>query len=169
MTTLHELGNAVHARRSEMGLTQARVARLSGLTRQTVNQVENGTVVDLSLNRASRLAEVLGLSLAVRDPRMHEADKPGARSTALVRAARTASVSYRQAMAPTQLRKILMAGTVAPDDAPYLHALLDDAPISLLASLSEQLHRESGMDRAQAWQHFRHLAHQVLSKRDIWQ
>ena len=130
MTTLHELGNAVHARRSEMGLTQARVARLSGLTRQTVNQVENGTVVDLSLNRASRLAEVLGLSLAVRDPRMHAADKPGVRSTALVRAARTASVSYRQAMAPTQLRKILMAGIVAPDDAPYLHALLDDAPIS---------------------------------------
>ena len=80
MTTLHELGNAVHARRSEMGLTQARLAALSGLTRQTVNQVENGTVVDLSLNRASRLAEVLGLSLAVRDPRMQEADKPGARS-----------------------------------------------------------------------------------------
>ena len=102
MTTLHELGNAVHARRSEMGLTQARVARLSGLTRQTVNQVENGTVVDLSLNRASRLAEVLGLSLAVRDPRIHAADKPGARSTALARAARTASVSYRQAMAPAQ-------------------------------------------------------------------
>ena len=169
MTTLHELGHAVHARRSEMGLTQARVARLSGLTRQTVNQVENGTVVDLSLNRASRLAEVLGLSLAVRDPRMHAADKPCARSTALVRAARTASVSYRQAMAPTQLRKILMAGIVAPDDAPYLHALLDDAPISLLASLAGQLHRESGMDRAQAWRHFRQLAHQVLSKRDIWQ
>ena len=114
-------------------------------------------------------AALLGLSLAVRDPRMQEADKPGARSTVLVRAARTASVSNRQAMAPTKLRKILMAGTAAPDDAPYLHALLDDAPISLLASLAGQLHRESGMDRAQAWRHFRQLAHQVLSKRDIWQ
>jgi|GEM_PF-4118365 hypothetical protein len=60
MSTLHELGNAVHARRPEMGLTQAR------------------------------------------------------------------------------LRKILEAGTVTPDDA----------PISLLASLAEQLRREAGSGRA---------------------
>jgi transcriptional regulator with XRE-family HTH domain len=169
MSTLHELGNVVHARRSEMGLTQARVAMLSGLTRQTVNQVENGTVGDLSLNRVNRLAEVLGLSLAIRDPCARVPAAAGARSSALVRAARSASVSYRQVMAPARLRKILEAGTVAPDDAPYLHALLDDAPISLLASLAEQLRREAGMSRAQTWQHFRQLAHQVLSKRDIWQ
>jgi len=169
MSTLQELGNAVHVRRSEMGLTQARVAMLSGLTRQTVNQVENGTVGDLSLNRVNRLTEVLGLSLAIRDPCADVPSAAGARSSALARAARSASVSYRQAMAPSRLRKILEAGTVAPDDAPYLHALLDDAPISRLAALAEQLHRESGMDRTQVWQHFRHLARQVLSKRDIWQ
>ena len=168
MSTLHELGSAVHARRSEMGLTQARLATLSGLTRQTVNQVENGTIGDLSLNRASRLAEVLGLSLAVRDPRANPGVMPGARSSALARAARTASVSYREVMAPALLRKILVAGSVSPDDAPYLHALLDDAPMSLLASLSEQLHSEAGMSRQQAWQHFRQIARQVVSKRDIW-
>lgn len=169
MSTLRELGSAVHARRSEMGLTQARVAALSGLTRQTVNQVENGTVGDLSLNRASCLAEVLGLSLSVRDSHAHTPAMPGKRSSALARAARTASVSYRQTMTPARLRKILVAGSVAPDDTPYLHALLDDAPMSLLASLAEQLHREAGMSRAQAWQHFRQLARHVLSKRDIWQ
>lgn len=169
MTTLHELGNAVHARRVEMGLTQARLATLSNLTRQTVNQIENGTVNDLSLNRAGKLADVLGLLLHVEDFHANKRAVPGSQTSALARAARTASVSYRQALAPARLRKILIDGSVSLDYAPYLHALLDEAPVPLLASLCEQLHSEAAMSREQAWKHFRQLAHQVMSKRDIWQ
>ena len=68
MSTIHELGNALRARRTEMGLSQARVAALSGLSRQTVNQIETGAVPDLGLNKAERLASVLGLMLRVTGP-----------------------------------------------------------------------------------------------------
>jgi len=169
MATIHELGKAVHARRFEMGLTQASLARLSGLTRQTINQVENGTVKDLSLNRAEKLTGVLGLSLHVGQPHERQAIKPGTGMSALARAARTASVSYRKPLAPARLRKLLVDGNVPLGYAPYLHALLDEAPMSLLSSLAEQLHRESATSRQDLWKTFRRLAQQVKSRRDIWQ
>ena len=40
MVTLVELGQATLQRRQDMGLTQAALARLSGLSRATVNQLE---------------------------------------------------------------------------------------------------------------------------------
>lgn len=169
MATIHELGKAVHARRSEMGLTQSFLAKLSGLTRQTISQVETGAVKDLSLNRAERLAGVLGLSLHVEQPHARSRVASGTRTSALARAARTASVSYRKALPPARLRKILVDGNVSLDYAPYLLALLDEAPVSLLASLSEQLHGEVATSREDLWKNFRKLAHQVKSKRDIWQ
>jgi DNA-binding XRE family transcriptional regulator len=48
MNPVVELGHAVNSRRADMGLTQAALAKLSGLSRATVNQVENGTVKDLT-------------------------------------------------------------------------------------------------------------------------
>lgn len=169
MATIHELGTAVHARRSEMGLTQARLAALSGLARQTVNQLENGSVVDLSLNRAGKLAAVLGLSLHVQGHDVGKRGRAAGRMSALNRASRTASTSFREVIQPSRLRKILLEASVSEADAPYLHALLDEAPISLLASVCEQLHDQSGLARQQVWQHLRQLARQVMSKRDIWQ
>ena len=51
------LGNRLKERRTELGLTQAELAERCGLTRKTVNTVENGvfvpsTVLALKLARA---------------------------------------------------------------------------------------------------------------------
>lgn len=166
MNALLELGQAVQARRTQMGLTQGALATLAGLSRQTVSQLENGTIKDLSLQRAERLAGVLGLSLQVAQP--HGARRGAApRLTPLGRAARTASVSYRTPIAPARLRKVLVKGEAAPADVPYLHALLDEAPTSLLASVAEQLQDDAGSSTV-VWSNFRKLAHQVKSRRDLW-
>ncbi|WP_156924541.1 hypothetical protein [Derxia gummosa] len=45
----------------------------------------------------------------------------------------------------------------------------DEAPTSLLANLVEQLHAESGRERADAWKRLRALAQSVGAMRDIWQ
>lgn len=45
-----------------MGLSQTRVATLSGLYRQTVNQVESGSVPDLGLNNVERLVQMILVS-----------------------------------------------------------------------------------------------------------
>ena len=169
MATLFELSQAVRTRRCEIGLTQAALAKLSGLSRQTINQVEQGTVKDLSLNRAERLAAVLGLGVYVQQPHAKAPVKPGTGMSALARAARTASVSYRSTLAPSRLQKVLEEGTVQLDQAPHLHALLDDAPVSLLASVVEEIHEASGVDRKAVWSNLRNLARQVKSMREIWQ
>lgn len=167
--TLLELGHTVAARRLDMGLTQARLAKLCGLSRATVNQVENANLKDLSLSRAARLLDVLGLSIRIAPPRSPPAGKASERSSALDLAARTASVSYRSAIGPHPLRRALLSGTVDASLLPHLHALLDEAPVSLLAAVVEQLHVENAAPRAQSWAHLRTLARQTKSSRALWQ
>src|SRR5262245_32045264 len=112
---IHELGIAVRTRRSDMGLTQMALATLSGLSRATVNQVETGTINDLSLTRAARLLEALGLSMAIATPRPGPQNRglPKQKSDALDIAARTASVSFRTPVNAADLREALRTGTLA--------------------------------------------------------
>jgi len=110
MSPLVEVSHAVRARRRDMGLTQAAVAKLSGLSRATVNQLEAGTIRDLSLGRASRLLDALGLSIQVSSDRLSRGAQGRAKSPPLELAARTASVSYRYGMTAVELRKALLTG-----------------------------------------------------------
>lgn len=166
MSVILELGSAVKARRHEIGLSQTALARLSGLSRQTISELENGSIKDLSLKRAERLASVLGLNLQLAGGTA-SARRKVHRMPPLSRAARTASVSYRKNMAPARLRNVLVKGESARADIPYVHALLDDAPVSLLASVAEQLQDEPE-GTARIWRNYRKLARQVKSSRDLW-
>ena len=65
MSTLHEIGSAVRVRRTEMGLTQDLLARISGLSRSTVNAVEKQSIGNLSITKAVALLESIGLSMNV--------------------------------------------------------------------------------------------------------
>lgn len=61
MAILNELSSMVKRQRSEMGLSQERLAELAGLSRATINELETGKLSNLSLTRAERLANTLGL------------------------------------------------------------------------------------------------------------
>ena len=56
------LANKLKERRTELGLTQAELAEKVGVTRKTVNTVENG-VFTPSATLAIKLAKTLGLSV----------------------------------------------------------------------------------------------------------
>lgn len=49
MAILSELSNVVKRQRSEMGLSQERLAELAGLSRASVNELETGKLANLSL------------------------------------------------------------------------------------------------------------------------
>lgn len=53
-----ELGNALRKLRGEAGLTQAQLAEATGVSRKTINTVENGVFVPSSI-LALRLAQAL--------------------------------------------------------------------------------------------------------------
>lgn len=169
MFTLTELSAAVRARRSDMGLTQGTLAKRSGLSRATVNQVENGTIQDLSINRAAKLLAALGLSMTISPPRLNRGGPAIQKRDALEIAALTASVSYRSTMTADQLRDALATGVVTGNFVPHVNALLEEAPISLLASVVEQLHLECGLERPQVWRQMREMARHLKSNRELWQ
>lgn len=56
------LANRLKDRRSELGLTQAELAEKVGVTRKTVNTVENGVFTPSAI-LAIKLAQALGLSV----------------------------------------------------------------------------------------------------------
>lgn len=138
-----------------MGLTQDVLARMSGLSRSTINALETQSIGNLSILKAVALLESIGLSMSVTvngtggSPAHKKAPPP---RSALERAASTASVSYAPARTAKQLEAALVTGKAAPQRIrPHLQALLDEAPISLLAKAVDELHTEKGMERAQVW------------------
>ena len=104
---LSNLGTIIRERREALGLTQSRLAQLSGLSRQTLVGLEAGALSDLGFNRVSLLLSVLGLDL---DPPSQAARS---RKRGLWMAAKNASVSYVQEVPPDTLGHALVSGKTA--------------------------------------------------------
>ena len=151
-----------------MGLTQEALARISGLSRSTINAVETQSIANLSIAKAEGLLESIGLAISVAG-----ADTPGKKKappsrSALERAAATASTSYGPALTVRQLENALLTGTAPDAIGPHLQALLDEAPMSLLAKVVEELHIEKGVERTEIWTRMRHLARELKCFRLVW-
>lgn len=169
MSTLHEIGDAVRTRRTEMGLTQEALARISGLSRSTINAVEARSIANLSISKAEGLLESLGLAMNVstsiaRGP----ANKLPPPRTALQRAAATASVSYKPELTARQLSTSLLHEKIPFNLRPHVRALLDEAPVSLLAKVVQELAMKNGIQPAKLWANMRSLAKALQCYRGIW-
>lgn len=166
-SVIHELAKAVRARRTDIGLTQSALAKLSGLSRATVNQLESGLINDLSLSRTERLLSSIGLSMQVAGSGQRN-PKTMRKTPALDLASQTASVSYRTPLSTRQLKQSLMTGHVPLEFQPHMHALLDEASVPLLAAVVEQVYEESSVEHQVTWTRMRCLAVDLKSKRELW-
>ena len=61
---LSEIGNRIRSERARKGLTQARLAEAAGVSRATLNGLENGTVRELGFHKICAILAILGLELA---------------------------------------------------------------------------------------------------------
>lgn len=163
-----EIGSAVRTRRSDMGLTQARVAELCGLLPTTVEQLENGSIEKLDWAVAIRITAQLGLNIHISNPRPTRRQMDRVKS-ALDAAAITASVSYRNSIKAEDLRAAFLTATTPPDYAPHVHTFLDEAPVSQIAGVVEQLHHENNVSRINMWENMRKMAAAAHLLREIWQ
>jgi transcriptional regulator with XRE-family HTH domain len=114
---LREIGLRLRERRDALGLSQARLAKLAGLSRATVNQLETGMLIDLGVVKLAALMDLVGLRL--------EASARAPSRRGLLMASRTASVSYKTPLAAGQLAKALATGDLPAALAPQLATLLD--------------------------------------------
>lgn len=169
MAALQELATAVRTRRTEMGLTQAALAELSGLSRATISQVEQGTVNDLGLGRTEKLLGALGLAIGITHPQARPSGprRTGTRSPLTIAAAST-HTSTRTSITPKQIADALSTGRLLPRLEPQMLIFLDELPLALLAAVVDQVHEERGTARETQWSSIRKFARQLKSHRAQW-
>ena len=128
-----ELGAAIRSARAAREMTQAELAQHAGLSRATLNRLENGVFPDLGLKKVQALLEELGLELSLRRAR-HEKnmDFVGMACT-------TASASFRQPITPDELVHALLSGKAPRGKEAHLIVLLEEGPVPLLKGLVAQV------------------------------
>lgn len=167
MYEFSEISSAVRTRRSDMGLTQARLADLCGLSTATVELLESGAIGELNWAHAVRLLSAIGLSVHVSNPRPTKRQWEG-RIPALDVAARSASTSYKEILPVEDLRTALLTATYPKNFLPHVRTYLDEAHISQIADVVEQLHFETKVDRVELWKRMRSMARVAGTAREIW-
>jgi len=152
-----ELGALLRKARSDTGLSQGDLARMTGLSRQTINYAEQGRV---GLG-ADSLLDLMGL-LGIR----FEQNADDERALALL--AKTASVSYRETLPAPTLLKVFRNGVLPDRWLPHIATLLDEAPGELLLRGVREVARSSGRPAQEIWRNAQELAKQTASTHPRW-
>lgn len=121
---LAQIGGEIHSKRVQVGLLQEHVAKFAGLSRVTINQLENGTLKDLGYTKLKAVMDVLGLDI--------NTVQPSGMKSALAVAARSISTSYRDVITPDMLSMMLRSGVAPEQFQPHLMALLDETPLPVV-------------------------------------
>ena len=129
---LQELGHTIRKARLARRRTQANVAQAAGVSRTTLNLLENGLFPDIGVRKAQAILDQLGLELHVRAVYRR-------RPNYVLMARNVANHSYRAKLSEAELVRVLLTGKVAPRHRPHLRSLLAEAPISVLRGLVDEI------------------------------
>ena len=157
---LTDLGQLVHVRRQALGLSQARLAAMSGLSRATINQLETGSLVDLGAAKLIGLLNLVGIDLDALARKGH--------NHALESVSQTASVSYKTQLEPADLAAALVHGALPQRLTPHIATLLDEAPLSLIVAAVEEVASSSSLAPKLLWKHLFQWAKELHSPRAVW-
>ena len=139
---LQEFGYVVRKARLARGMTQGELAQSAGLSRTTMNQLENGVFPDIGVNKAQAILAPLGLALQVQPVRR-------ARRPNYVRMARSsASVSFREKLSEGELVRALLTGRVPVNRRPHFRVLLSEVPGAVLKGMVEDVGKWARPGRA---------------------
>ncbi len=161
MNDLLWIGPAVHKRRQELGLTQAALAGLAGVSRATVNGLERGSLANLSLGRLGQLLQVMGLRLQW-EPQRAPSGK------ALAQAAQMCSVSYTDALPPSVLAAALASGVLPEAYGAHMITFVDEVPLQVVVGAVEAAAAQGGVPAAKVWKHIGAWARAQQSPRKEW-
>ncbi|PWF43634.1 helix-turn-helix domain-containing protein [Massilia glaciei] len=121
---LAQIGIEIRNKRVQTGLLQEHLANFAGLSRVTINQLENGTLKDLGFAKLKAVMDVIGMDVATV--------QPAALKSALAVAALSVSTSYRDLLSPDMLSQMLRSGDAPKRYQPHLMALLDETPLPVV-------------------------------------
>jgi DNA-binding XRE family transcriptional regulator len=114
-------------------LAQAELASAVKLSRTTLNQLENGVFPDIGVKKLLALLHHLGKDMSVI--KASTQTHPN-----FVRIARTiANVSYKETLTDEELIHSLLTGKVLRTKRPNFRALLEEAPVLVIAGLIKEV------------------------------
>ena len=129
---IQELGSEIRRARQARGLTQAQLARVAGLSRETLNLLESGLVRDLGIRKVLAVLHHLGLGVTLQQ------EMRPRRPDYVRMACTSANVSFKSALTEDELIHALVTGKVPAKRGPHLRTLFDEAPMALLRGLVEE-------------------------------
>ena len=156
---LYEMGRAVAKRRTELDLTQAQLARLTGLSRFTVNQLETGKLKDLGVNKLIALLSVLGIELTVK----RRPEQKG-----LYKAAVSANVSYKGHLTEPLLLNVLATGQIPQGCESQLSVILDEVPVPVVVKAVEEAAKHAGTQPRKIWKNLATWSKDLHLYRRVW-
>lgn len=160
---LTSIGSTIRERREALGLTQAQLAQMSRLSRQTIVGLETGVLADLGFNRVGLVLAILGLDVPV--PTKDARDK----KRGLWMAAKTASVSYTRELQPETLSRALVSGDVPTSFVAHMAHLLDEAPLPVIVMAVEEAASREHVPPRQVWRNVAKLAKTLaVSRQGVW-
>ncbi|POZ80282.1 helix-turn-helix transcriptional regulator [Burkholderia contaminans] len=157
---LYEIGLTVAKRRAELDLTQAQLAKLGGLSRFTVNQLETGKVKDLGINKLIPLLSVLGIELTA---------KPRPEQKGLYKAAVSANVSYKGHLTEQLLANALATGQIPEGYESQLSVILDEVPVPVVVKAVEEAAKSSGTQPRKIWKNLATWSKDLHLYRRVWE
>ena len=157
---LADIGHLVQKGRKVIGLSQDRLAKLSGLSRSTIHSLEAGTIKDLGAAKLITVLELLGLQLGATSQQRPR--------NALHLVSQTASVSYKHGLEPGALASALVEGHLPSHITAQVATLLDEAPLSLIVATIEEVAAASQCPTKILWKHMVQWAHDLHSPRSVW-
>lgn len=157
---LAEIGARIRQQRKELGLTQEQLAKLTELSGPTIDQLESGTLEDLSYAKLAHILSVLGLDLYAQPSKGLQ--------HALAVAARTVSTSYKTSLSPEILTQMLVSGQARPEFRPHLMTLLDETPLPVVIQAVHEASQNSSTATETMIQHLATWADELHAHRTVW-
>ena len=157
---LREIGLKVGQRRTDLGLSQDRLAKLCGLSRSTIHHLEKGTLNDLGAAKLLALLSLLGLDVITQE---HSKKHLG-----LDMASKTASVSYKTKLQSAELSHSLACGELPDAICAHVATLIDEAPLVIIVSAVEEAAIENHIAPKLIWKNIHRWAQEMHSPRSAW-
>lgn len=130
---LPEIGLRIRQARAARGMTQAMLAAEAGVSRATLNELENGVLKDLGIAKVIALARVVGLRIeAMPAPSRSRGDY-------LALATRAANIGFKMPISEDEILRALLMGKPPRNGRPQLRRLLEDSPVELIRGLLGQV------------------------------
>ena len=162
---LTEIGGVLREARLAAGLSQADVASMVGVSRATLNSLENGRG-DISSLTLLKVAELLSVSVTFESK---TPTRPKSKTTSGIEmAAASASVSYTSVLPAKELAQALATGVIDYQWFPHVAHFVDEQSDQMVVRVVRDVAENQSLEPRKVWRNARKLAQTVESNHPRW-